>query len=107
MRLSPAELQHFEREGYLVKPGVFAAADMDPIKRAIAAIVDTEARRLHELGELSDPVAAAPFETRLARIRDVDEEAARKIYAAILGRAGGGHAQLAARVLPGLWPLPA
>ncbi len=54
MGLTPAEVAHFHREGYVVKPGVFSAAEMAPIKQAITRIVDREARRLHEEGKLAD-----------------------------------------------------
>ena len=90
MSLTAAEVEQFHRKGYVVKGGVFSLADMEPIKGAITRIIDREARRLNEEGRLADTGAEHPFETRLARIKETDEDAAREIYQCILGKGGGG-----------------
>lgn len=90
MSLTPAELAQFEDEGYVVKAGVYTAEDLEPIRRAIAEMIDVAARVLHGEGRLSDPCAGEGFERRLAAVREIDEEAAREIYGRILGKGGGG-----------------
>lgn len=90
MSLTPSQVEQFCRDGYVVQPGVLSHDDMVPIRTAIAAIIDREARRLHGEGRLADLRAGESFETRLARISDADEEVAREIYGAVLGKGGGG-----------------
>ncbi|MEW6752565.1 MAG: hypothetical protein AB1505_16505 [Candidatus Latescibacterota bacterium] len=90
MSLTPAELQKFHNQGYVVRPGVYSIADMEPIRCTLSGIVDAEARALHAEGRLRDLCAGEGFERRLAAIKEVDEEAAREIYRRILGKGGGG-----------------
>lgn len=88
--MTTAAVEQFHSEGYVVQPGVYAAADLAPIREAIADLVEREANRLHGEGRLADPCADASFETRLVRINQTDSEAAREIYMNILGKGGGG-----------------
>lgn len=89
--LTAAELDQFQQQGYVVKPGVYQPADIQPIKDAINAMIDTKARELHAAGELDDICAQESFATRLARIRDANESAAKVIMRHIEGKAGGGY----------------
>ena len=90
MSLTDSELQQYHDLGYLIKPGILSAADMQPIKEAMNDLVDHEARRLHAEGLLDDLCEDGTFETRLARIYASNNEAGFAIYRAILGRGGGG-----------------
>ena len=91
MQLNNQELDQFHQLGYVVKPGVFSADDMQPIKAAIDEMVDGKARQLKDAGQLADICAAAPFETRLAAIQAVDKAAAQAIVQHIWGKGGGGY----------------
>ena len=90
MTLSRSEVDQFRRLGYVVKEGVYSAAEMQPIKDAFTAIIHREALALQARSELDDVFADAPFETRLAQIRFASPEACAKIYQAVMGRGGGG-----------------
>lgn len=90
MSLTASEVEQFQRDGYVVRPDVFDAAAMAPIQRAIMAMIDGEAVRLQGEGKLTDLCREAPFETRLARLFATAPDAGRAIYAAILGKGGGG-----------------
>ncbi|MCX6049771.1 MAG: hypothetical protein NT075_32120, partial [Chloroflexi bacterium] len=91
MQLTNQEIDQFHQLGYLVKPGVFTEADMQPIKAAINEMVDGKARQLQAEGRLADIYADAPFETRLAAIQAVDTAAAQAIVQHIWGKGGGGY----------------
>ncbi len=90
MSLTDVELRQFHDKGYVVKPAVFSAVDLQPIKDGLSDIVDTEAKRLQSEGKLEDIYSDVPFGTRLARIRESNIEAAVEIVRAIIGRGGGG-----------------
>jgi len=90
MSLTPAEVEQFNREGYVVKEGVFSREDMHPIREALGRLVDREARKLQDEGRLADTRPDASFEKRLPEIDGVDPEAAKEIYRNLLGKGGGG-----------------
>jgi len=91
MQLSNEEISQFHALGYVVKPGVFTQADLQPIKDAIDETVDDKARQLYAAGQLADLCADAPFETRLAAIQAVDAAAAQAIVQHLSGKGGGGY----------------
>ena len=91
MHLTNQEVDQFQQLGYVVKPGVFSQAAMQPIKEAIDEMVDRKARQLQAEGKLADSCADAPFETRLAAIQRVDKAAAQAIVSYIWGKGGGGY----------------
>ena len=90
MYLTDAQLAQFRREGYVVKPDILAEADLQPLKAAITAIIDREARALQEAGQLEDICRNAPFERRLAQIYALNPLAGEVIVKAIKGNGGGG-----------------
>ncbi len=90
MTLTRDEQAAFQRDGYVVKTGVFDAAARAPIAQAITDLINREARQLQAEGRLVDIFSETPFETRLARILATNPEAGKAIYAAILGKGGGG-----------------
>lgn len=90
MSLTSSEIESFQRDGYFVRGGVFDEAALAPIRRAITAMIDGEAVRLQGEGKLATLFREAPFETRLAKILAAAPDAGRAIYAAILGKGGGG-----------------
>ena len=90
MSLTKDQINQFEKEGYVVKPGVYSHEDMIPIKEALTAIVHKEALALKEEGMLDDVYEDEPFQTGLARIRYANPEACQIIYKSIMGKGGGG-----------------
>lgn len=90
MSLTNAEKAHFHQQGYLVKEAIYSPSDLDPIQAALSAIIDSSARELHTNGELDKLHAEAPFEHRLAYIRQDNVAAAQSIIGSIMGRGGGG-----------------
>ena len=90
LTLTRQETDQFQRQGYVVKEGVYAAHDMQPIEDSLTEIIHREALALQARGELDDVFADAPFDTRLAKIRYANPEACEVVYQAIMGRGGGG-----------------
>lgn len=88
-RLRRQEVNFFEREGYLMLPEVFSPDDLTPLREALSATIDREARRLMAAGVLSQLYEDEPFERRLTRIYSETEE----ILLPIVGRAGGGYSE--------------
>jgi phytanoyl-CoA hydroxylase len=69
-------MAQFDREGYVVKRGLFSDADLQPVIDEITAEIDARAAELVEAGELSSSFAECDFETRLSRIsRETDKVA--------------------------------
>lgn len=91
MQLNDQEIEQFHQLGYVVKPDVFTADAMQPIKDAIDEMVDRKARQLQAEGRLADICADGSFATRLADIQTVDKAAAQAIVHYIWGKGGGGY----------------
>ena len=90
MSLTIAELQQFDKEGYVVKSGVFSTEALQPIQNALSKIVDAEARRLQSEGVLEEIYSDEPFGNRLGRIRKSNLDAAIEITRGVMGPGGGG-----------------
>ena len=90
MSLTSTELQQFNEEGYVIKPGVFSTEALKPIQDALSEIVDTEAKRLQSEGVLDDIYADEPFGNRLGRISRSNLDAATEITRGVMGAGGGG-----------------
>ncbi|HEY8667487.1 MAG TPA: phytanoyl-CoA dioxygenase family protein, partial [Tepidisphaeraceae bacterium] len=67
-RLSRAQLDSFNREGYLVVEELFTDAELQPVIDELSREVDHRARELAAAGELPRTYAEDDFEHRLARI---------------------------------------
>ncbi len=78
--LTPAQLEQFDRDGYLVVEDVFTDADLQPVIDEVAAEVDRVARECVASGELSQLYAEEGFETRLARISRETDKVARSVW---------------------------
>jgi hypothetical protein len=105
MSLTDWELEHFHREGYVVKSGIFLDSDLQPIRDAISGVVGRTASRLVADGRLDEAFDDLPFETRYAAIRTASADAAVAIRSALTGKSGGGFhepAMLACLRHPGL-----
>ena len=90
MSLSANELGLFHAQGYLLKPGLFSDEDLQPLRAAITAIIDREARVPCSEGELTQLYTDEPFGKRLARIHAENPAAGRRIALAVMGKGGGG-----------------
>lgn len=90
MQLTPTETDQFHKRGYVVKPGVFSASDLKPMKAAINRIVDTESRRLVSEGKIPHSFKSYGFTHRLARIHQASPDASVEIAQAVMGSGGGG-----------------
>jgi phytanoyl-CoA hydroxylase len=66
--LTPAQLEHFDREGYIVVEDLFTTADLQPVIDEVCAEIDTLARASVAKGELSQTFEDEDFATRLAKI---------------------------------------
>ncbi len=86
--LSAQQLEFFAREGYLMVPGIFAPAAMEPLRGELTGIIHREALRLREQGKLSRLYEEEPFERRLSRVH---AEVGDEILGPLTGRGGGGH----------------
>ena len=62
--LTQAQIENFEREGYLVLPDVLDETDLDPVREEYEAVLDRAAIELNGMGELSSTYSDLPFEDR-------------------------------------------
>lgn len=68
--LSPAQIDFYQEQGYLLLPGLLTEEDMAPAQRAMAEKVSEIADDLFACGLITDKYEAEPFDTRLARLFD-------------------------------------
>jgi ectoine hydroxylase-related dioxygenase (phytanoyl-CoA dioxygenase family) len=66
--LTPEQLAFYDKEGYLVLPGLLDAADLAPARAAMEQKVEWIADELLREGLIADRLESEPFETRLARL---------------------------------------
>lgn len=66
--LSPDQVHFYEEEGYLVLPHLLTAEELAPAREAMEEKVEEIAEELLAQGLVPETHAAAPFETRLARL---------------------------------------
>jgi ectoine hydroxylase-related dioxygenase (phytanoyl-CoA dioxygenase family) len=66
--LTPAQVEFYSREGYLLLPHLLDENDMEPIKRALSDKVDEIACQMAKAGKLSETFRDESFNTRLARM---------------------------------------
>ena len=91
MSLTQQELTRFHRQGFLLKPGLFEAEDLEPLRTALTEIIDRQARALLADGQLTQLYEEEPFGKRLARIHAENPEAGEQINHRIIGKGGGGY----------------
>ena len=68
--LNEKQLSDYLDDGYLLLEDVLAADDLQPLIDDIAEGIDRTAREARSNGKLSDPFEHAPFDRRLACLRD-------------------------------------
>ncbi len=91
MSLTTEELSLFHRQGFLVKPGLYSAADLKPLQDALSEIIDQGARDLHAEGKLANTHADKPFGRRLSSIYLEDKKAGEEVTRRVMGKGGGGY----------------
>ena len=74
MKMTEQHLARYIEEGYVVVEGGLTDADLEPVIQDYTSIIADIAQDLHSQGRISQLYADEPFETRLARIADEDEE---------------------------------
>ena len=67
-------VERYIEEGYVVVEGGLTDADLEPVIQDYTAIADDIAQGLYSHGRISDLYADEPFESRLARIAQEDDE---------------------------------
>lgn len=78
-RLTPAEAEQFDNDGYAVVEDVFEDARLDAIADEVTAVIDRHARELVAEGKLSSTYADESFTTRLTRITAETDEVYKRI----------------------------
>lgn len=68
--LTPGQIAHYDREGYLMLPTLLTEQEMQPVREALQQKVETIAEQLLADKMIADPIKNEPFETRLARLFD-------------------------------------
>ncbi len=72
--LSEEQLGHYEREGYLVLPGLLTEEDLEPARQAMEQKVSMIAEELYAAGLIRDKLEDRPFKYRLAELfRDLTD----------------------------------
>ena len=63
--IDQAKVEAYHNDGYLLLPGLFTEADMEPLRVAIEDEVDKLADRFYREGKVSSRFADQPFNRRL------------------------------------------
>jgi hypothetical protein len=79
MKLTPEQIAHFDREGYVVAQGALSDADLDPVIRAYEEYIDRRAGQLCAQGKISQTFSGEAFGCRLARISEENLEIYREM----------------------------
>ena len=72
MRLTVEQRAHYECHGYVLIEGGLHAADLAPVIAAYETFIDTQARRLHDAGTVSQLFEEEPFDRRLVCLCEED-----------------------------------
>ncbi len=80
LALSPAQLQQFERDGYLVVEQLFTNAELQVVIDEICDDLDRRAREAVARGELSRTYEEYDFEHRLACINRENKQVAKRMW---------------------------
>ena len=91
MSLTQHELTLFQKQGFLLKPGLFSENDLQPLRSALTEIIDQKARALQADGKLADVFEDAPFDMRLASIYADNKAAGEEVTRSVMGKGGGGY----------------
>ena len=68
MKLTQAQIEQFENDGYLVVKGALTPEDLSPVIEEYTAFIDKRAKEMHSEGKISDLFEDEPFERRIWKI---------------------------------------
>ncbi len=88
--LTPQQIQFFNEEGYLIAPDVFDPADLEPLRRELAAAIEEKVCALKADGKLAHPHAELDFNHRLAAIYRDSKDNGEAVLRHLEGRNSGG-----------------
>lgn len=88
MKLNAKQLEHFDKEGYLVVDDLFDDADLQPVIDDVSAEIDRLANELVESGELSQSYAEKEFTSRLTAITAETDKVLKPILSGQLATRG-------------------
>ncbi len=88
--LTAQQIQFFNEEGYLIVPDVFDPADLEPLRRELAAEIEKKVRGLQAEGKLTNMHARLDFDRRLAALYRDSKENGETIMRHLEGLRGGG-----------------
>ena len=66
--LGPDGVKEYERNGFVIVPGVLPDHDLEPVRRVIASQVDREAHKMLQSGAIDELYVDVPFERRLYEV---------------------------------------
>ena len=75
--IDQAKVEAYHNDGYLLLPGLFTEADMQPVRLAIEDEVDRLADRFYRAGKVSSRFADQPFNRRLVLLCESAQESVR------------------------------
>ena len=75
--IDQANVEAYHNDGYLLVPGLFTEADMEPVRLAIEDEVDRLADRFYRAGKVSSRFADQPFNRRLVLLCESAQESVR------------------------------
>ena len=75
--IDQAKVEAYHNDGYLLLPGLFTEADMEPVRLAIEDEVDRLADRFYREGKVSSRFADQPFNRRLVLLCESAQESVR------------------------------
>ena len=75
--IDQAKVEAYHNDGYLLVPGLFTEADMEPVRLAIEDEVDRLADRFYRAGKVSSRFADQPFNRRLVLLCESAQESVR------------------------------
>ena len=88
--LSPAQVDHFNQEGFLIVPDVFDPAELEPLRQSLHGAIDQRARELQAEGTLESLHEDLEFDQRLAAIYRDSKENGEALMGHLEGLRGGG-----------------
>lgn len=91
MLLTATEIEQFDKEGYVVKEGVFSPQDLQPLKDGLTGVISRAVNQLVAEGKLDKTFEEESFERRLAAICEYNAEAGDEVMRIIKGQGGGGY----------------
>ncbi len=91
MFLTQPQCAQFFDDGYVMVPDIFQPDELIPLMFEIDGLVDAAAGRLFDSGHITDIRSEYSFDKRMGLLVNDHPEFSKEYFAAIEGKAGGGH----------------